>query len=373
MQRKDQFDSDIWNNTECFTEEDISDFLCKRDSNKDTRILDIYYYSPEGGSYDLYERVWLEEITQRKINMMPITDLNWVPPNNRWFLVQRPHMGVWNEYFKRLSDNNNIGFKVLHLSDEFAADDISFYKLPHCKEVIRNYLRTDVPDSAEGHITTIPLGPHCAFHKSAQNLDVVSNGAIHKSAQNSYGASNGTIHKSFQNLDVVSNGAIQRSVQNYDGALKDRKLIWSFHGTGWFGRKTILEGLSDLAPHSCHITPDWNHSTMTREADYIRILSNTRFVPILRGNNVETFRLYEALEAGCVPIYVSGDSEYDKMYSAWLKENLGIVDSVNWVAAKKYMNLPEDKYDVVENYRAMILDNWCKWKERIRENIARIL
>ncbi len=330
---KGKFDSDIQNNTECFTEEDISNFLCKRESNTDTGGLDIYYYSPEGGSYDLYERVWLEEITKRKINMKPLPSLDSMSqPNNSWFIVQRPHMSFWNDYFKRL-DDNNIGFKVLHLSDEFGADNISFYKLLHCKQVVRNYLRGDISDSAAGRIITIPLGPHYAFNKSAQNSDVVSN----------------------------------------NGKLKDRKLIWSFHGTGWFGRKDILEGLSDLAPHSCHITPDWNHSTMTRETDYVRILSNTRFVPILRGNNVETFRLYEALEAGCVPIYVSGDSEYDKMYSAWLKDNLGLIDSINWFAAKKYMSLPEDKYEAVENYRTMILDNWCKWKERIRGYIARIL
>jgi hypothetical protein len=74
-----------------------------------------------------------------------------------------------------------------------------------------------------------------------------------------------------------------------------------------------------------------------------------------------------------VPIYVSGDGDYDKMYAAWLKENLGLVDSVNWFAAKKYMSLPEDKYDAVENYREMLLENWDKWKERIREYIARII
>lgn len=184
-------------------------------------------------------------------------------------------------------------------------------------------MRTDAPDSER--VLTIPLG----FH--------------HASSQNTY------------------------------APLKDRKLLWSFHGTGWFGRKEILEGLNDLAPHSCHITPDWNHSMMTREADYVRILSNTRFVPILRGNNVETFRLYEALEAGCIPIYVGGNTEYDKTYSVWLKDNLGLIDSVNWVAAKKYMSLSEDKYDVIENYRQAILDNWMKWKERIRIHIASII
>jgi hypothetical protein len=321
LSREDTFDSDIWTNKDCFSAEEITACL---EGNK---TLDIYYYSPDCGPFELYERAWIENITQRKIIMKPLRDLNFMPSNNNWFLVQRPHIPFWNEYFKQLSDNN-IGFKVLHLSDEFGTDDISFYKLLHCKEVIRNYLRLDAPDSAVDHVITIPLGPHCTFNKSAQNLD---------------------------------------------GPLRDRKLTWSFHGTGWFGRKTILEALSDLTPHSCHITPDWNHSTMTREADYVRIMSNTKFVPILRGNNIETFRLYEALDAGCVPIYVSCDSEYDKMYTAWLKENLGLIDSVTWDEAKKYMNLLENKYNEVEKYRTMLLENWRKWKERIRTHIARII
>jgi len=208
------------------------------------------------------------------------------------------------------------------------------------------------------HVITIPLGPHCTFNKSAQNLD---------------GPLRGTFNKSAQNLDGQLKGTFNKSAQNTDGQLKDRKLTWSFHGTGWYGRKNILEVISDLTPHSCHITPDWNHSTITRETDYIRIMNNTKFVPILRGNNVETFRLYEALEAGCIPIYVSGDSEYDKLYAAWLNDNLGLIDSVNWFSAKKYMSLPEDKYDKVEKYRAILLENWRKWKERIRVHIARII
>lgn len=323
--REDTFDSDIWNNKDCFTEDDIQTFLSSKkniSTESDIPIIDIYYYSHDGMSYDLYERNWLEDVMKRKINMVPLVDLNYLPPDNKWFLVQRPYMALWNEYFKRLTDND-ISFKVLHLSDEFSTDDISFYSLEHCKVTLRNYLRPDAPYSDK--VLTIPLG----FHHT--------------------------------------------STQNAGGTLKDRKLLWSFHGTGWFGRKEILEGLSDLAPHSCHITPVWNHSTMTREADYIRILSNTRFVPILRGNNVETFRLYEALEAGCVPIYVGGNTEYDKAYSAWLKDNLGLVDSINWFAAKKYMSLLDDKYKAVENYRMMLLDNWRKWKERVRADIAKII
>lgn len=312
--KNDTFDSDICNNTECFTDEELADF------SHDNIIINCY---AESGDYgELYERKWLEDIFGGKhIICKTFNNFNIIPPNNSWFIVQRPHLEKFNNYFKLLA-NKNIGFKVLHLSDEFCNDDISFYTLPNCNYVIRNYLRVDIPSS--DHILTIPLGYHHATR-----------------------------------------------VQNI--RFKDRKLLWSFHGTNWFGRKAILDDLNEIIPNSCHIIPDWNHPSMTREIDYIRILNNTRFVPILPGNNIETFRLYEALEAGCIPIYVGNNSEYGEIYSTWLKDNLGIIDSTNWVSAKKYMNLPEEKYEILENYRTRLLDNWNKWKERIRDIISKVI
>jgi GR25 family glycosyltransferase involved in LPS biosynthesis len=230
LHRKDKFDSDIWNNTECFEPEAIKEVM------KDA--LDIYHI----GEFIPYEQSWLNEIFGA-ITFKPFNEVN-----NSWFVVQRPHVETYNNHF-RVLNSKNINFKVLHLSDEFGIDDISFYKLPACELVIRNYIR---PDTNLSNVITIPLGFH---YKSTSN-------------------------KTFS----------------------DRKLAWSFHGTEWFNRKDKLEMLSEFLPYNCHLTPEWNHSSMTKEEKYISTLNDSKFCPVLRGNNFETFRMYECLEAGSIPI-----------------------------------------------------------------------
>ena len=194
-------------------------------------------------------------------------------------------------------DSKGINFGVLHLSDEFCTDDVSFYELPTCKKVIRNYVR-DIPNP---RVITIPLG----FHYKGVN------------------------RKSFA----------------------EREFVWSFHGTNWFNRKECLEGLSEFK-HSCNLTPEWNHSTMTKKDDYLAILENSKFCPVLRGNNFETFRLYECLEAGTIPLYIRNDG--DELFWAFISK-LGLV-SLDRI--QEFIDNPVE----AETYRQTLIANWNSWK-----------
>jgi hypothetical protein len=96
--------------------------------------------------------------------------------------------------------------------------------------------------------------------------------------------------------------------------------MWSFHGTDWFDRKTQLAPLSAVEPHHCQLQPNWGHPTRSSKEEYLADLGNSKFCPILKGQNAETFRLYEALEAGTLPITTITDSTY----LAWIEEKLGL-------------------------------------------------
>jgi len=224
-------------------------------------------------------------------------------------LVQRP-IEKYNTYFKLL-DSKGIIFNVLHLSDEFCTDDISFYSLPSCRQVIRNYIRSCV----SSNVYTIPLGFH---YKSTNN-------------------------KSFE----------------------DRKFIWSFHGTDWFNRKEKLEFLSEFL-HNCHLTPDWNHSTMTKEYKYLLVLGDSKFCPILRGNNVETFRMYECLEAGTIPLYVR--SEGDELYWKFISR-LSLLNIETWEKAKEVITYFLHNPEKAETYRKILYANWNIWKSDIKNKL----
>jgi GR25 family glycosyltransferase involved in LPS biosynthesis len=305
LHRKDNFDSDIWNNTECFSEDELAPF----------KTTTIYHLSDTAS--DLYETQWLNEI----IPNYTFKQLTQSPNNidsNALFLVQRPFIDQWRQIFNNFLINN-ITFKVLHLSDEFGKDNIDFYTLPNCKGVIRNYFRQDV--TSLPHIITIPLG----YHHKGRNT------------------------KSFS----------------------DRKLVWSFHGNSWFNRKAYLENIYAFSPHNCFFIDEWNAPNMTKQDQYLATLANSKFCPILRGNNIETFRLYEVLEVGTIPIYVR--QEGDDAYWQLLSSKLGLLELETWKSAtmviETFLNYPDEG----EKYRTKIYDAWQRWKSEIKASCLALL
>lgn len=327
INRTNAFDSDIWNNTECFSNEEIEPFRSSTASlttgplttvplTTASTEIDLYYYN-NNNPYELYEIKWINEIFGKNINLKPLTSFLELVPNNSWFIVQRPHLQNFNKYFLYLQ-TENINFKVLHLSDEFSVDDLKFYNYTNCKGVIRNYIRGDV--SGLEQITTVPIG----FHYK------------------------GTNYKTFD----------------------ERSMVWSFHGTDWFNRKDTLEKLQVFVPNNCHFTNYWNDPKMTNESKYLNALSNSKFCPILRGNNIETFRLYEALETGTIPIYVRIES--DNEFWNLISKKLQLINLDTWEKAIEFMNLLLDKKDFAEKYRLKLVENWKVWKDEIKVACQRL-
>lgn len=297
------FDSDIRNQTDVFTESDLLSFRMMKPS------MTIYYRQDTDHPFDLYERSWLEFVTQKSIVCKPYCMGDQPPEDNAWYVVQRPYSEMWSQLFHTWN-KQNISFRVLHLSDEFTTDTIDFYSLSMCKAVIRNYPRADI--SSLSHIVTIPLGYH---HKPDQDIQPKT--------------------------------------------WEERTLLWTFHGTDWFDRGQQLTKLESYVPNSCRLLPSWNHPDMTGPHDYIRLLQNSKFCPVLKGNNDETFRLYEALEAGCLPItFITNHN-----YLSWVNEHLHLEDLYPW-------NKPEEalKNEALlgEYTRTAVQIRWSQWKAQIQ-------
>jgi len=305
LQREASYDSDLWSNTDHFTEEEVDRFRTKSDASK----IIVYHWSESNDVFHLYEQKWLEDMFNKELQLTSLTRED-VP--DRWYLVQRPFVKQWNEYFMEL-DKKNCSFKVLHLSDEFGVDDISFYSLPNCKGVIRNYYYSHLPNLP--HIITIPLGYH---HSS-----------IPKQIEKKW---------------------------------KERELVWSFHGTNWFERDKELELFTTCVPHHCKLQPSWNHTTQSKENEYLSTLSNSKFCPILKGNNVETFRLYEALESGALPVTTINDSTYIK----WVEENMKLSSLYDWTNAKEVMS----KMEISEEIYNEVMKRWKEWKEKTKKQCS---
>jgi GR25 family glycosyltransferase involved in LPS biosynthesis len=308
LHREDTFDSDIWNNKECFTEEDLATFRpLVQDVPPQEKTVQSVYFFPKGDetTFDHYEKKWLDDILPSKIQYTPLRE-NTEIGHNYWFYVQRPHVPQMIHLFQQL-EANRIPFKVVHLSDEFGADDISFYSFSMCKAVVRNYLREEVRSMP--HVRIIPLG----YHQQATQAPK---------------------------------------------AFSDRDLVWSFHGTDWFDRSTQLREFVTFVPYSCHLQPHWNHPTATKEKLYLTLMGNSKFCPVLKGQNPETFRLYEALEAGCLPVTTITDDKY----LAWVEENMGLSALYDWTKPSAVLGS-----EVNEETRLEVGKRWAAWKERVKD------
>ena len=335
------YDSDICNNTECFGERDFQELEMSH-NNKTKTIYYVVKDKDDNANFiledSIYEYNWLEYLFN-KPSFMPIklsmggeddcveetinniidiqntTNKNGVP---LWFLVTRPHMSYFNKLFRKL-DTLDIIFNVLHLADEFFVDDITFYGLGCCKSIVRNYWRKECINMKK--VTVIPLGYH-------------------------------------------------HSGEDYDNSFDERELAWCFHGTNWFNRKEICDKLVQFAPYDCHFTPEWNHLTMTNEMNYTATLQNSKFCPIIRGNNSETFRLYECLENGVIPIYVRADG--DELLWKWLSKNMCLLEISDWDKAVRYIEFLLQNPDRAEQYRVGIISKWREVKDEYVRMISKL-
>ena len=316
LHREDTFDSDIWNNKECFTDTELDPFrtLVMPSVTEEPVIAQqqqiIYFFPKENESIiDPYEKKWLDTILPRAFRFSPLQDQTEIG-HHFWFLVQRPHLPQMIHLFGQL-EANRIPFRVIHISDEFGTDDLSFYSYSMCKAVLRNYLRDEVHDMQ--HVLTIPLGYH---QKPTQPV------------------------KTFEARD----------------------LVWSFHGTDWFDRSIQLREFVSFVPYSCHLQPHWNHPTATKEKLYLSLMGNSKFCPILKGQNPETFRLYEALEAGCLPVTTITDNKY----LAWIEEHLGLSSLYNWTNPSEALK----SNIITEETRLEVGRRWNVWKDVIKTACA---
>jgi hypothetical protein len=105
--------------------------------------------------------------------------------------------------------------------------------------------------------------------------------------------------------------------------------------------------------------------------EYLNILLNSRFVPVPGGQNPETYRFYEALECGCIPVYVrqDGDAGYlEKQVRKWIP----IPDLANWDQATAFIYELSNNPPVMEAYRQKCLGGWKAWKESTKMQVRKL-
>lgn len=268
---------------------------------------------------NILEYDWLNEIFGRKIEIkkMPETSADLRDGEQIWILISRADLHIWQNIFKSFSAENR-NFKVIHCSDEFGKDDISWYTLPNCKAVVRNYHRPECESMA--HVVQIPLG----YSARTEISDV-----------------------------------------------QEKKYTWSFEGTAWFNRPEKLAILDDIKPNFIKLYPKWNDSTASSRQDYFNILKESIFVPIIRGNHFETFRLYETIEAQSIPLIVR--EQGDDVFWTWLKTHLPLLEIKSYYHATKVMTFLMSNKEHLEKYRNEVYQAYMKWKTDCKNKVRALI
>ena len=110
----------------------------------------------------------------------------------------------------------------------------------------------------------------------------------------------------------------------------NRKYKWAFTGTPHkSSRHDLLFQLFDIHPFFCHKTEKFNTKIISVE-EMSEVLSSTEFMPCPNGFfHPETYRLYEALQCGCIPIVENAYKYYDRLFP-----NNPFVKVDKWMDAK---------------------------------------
>jgi GR25 family glycosyltransferase involved in LPS biosynthesis len=304
----------------------VQEFLAERPKVSKRRFVTLEEHKFDGAN--AYEREWVQELLGKDtpfcVEAIPFSST--APSDAPIVLVQRPHLERYTALLQRWNTQGK-DFYVFHLSDEYRDDSLEIYSLEHCLGVVRIYQRNDIPVAVKDKVVTIPLGYHWT-------------------------------------LALGSDNPMDKTPR-----LPFRNVLWSFFGTGWQDREKLLEPLMGIQPHTLKVVDSWDSPEKLIRGQYIASLLDTVFVPCPPGNNLETFRLYEALECGCVPVYVkcAGDDQYVE----WLQNELGLLPVSSWAEAAALMVHFFKEKELLENYRNSMLIRWKNWKERLGTSVKK--
>jgi GR25 family glycosyltransferase involved in LPS biosynthesis len=302
--RVDKFDSEIWNNVEQFNKEEILAATCS----------DIQFIYFEENQKNCIEQQWLEEIFDCSIKWVPSGEE--VEKNTKVVLYYQhtTPVSVIEGWINRHLDCFIVLF---HASDEACNADVSLYKHTAVKTVFRNYWR---PECISEKVIHLPLGYLNDSRGTGSRL---------------------------------------------------RKYTWSFAGA--MDRKGRLEHISELKSlvpnYKLHCTPTWNSKENLGKAEYSQLLQESKIVPCLTGFfNVESYRFYEAVENGAIPIIpLDEKNSYTNIFSGSLNPPLLSLADMNMLG--KVIGVLEKNNAVIERIAKDTCDWWYGYKLYLKKLI----
>lgn len=270
-----------------------------------------------------WDEDWLLEMLSG-INIVQVEDGKYEKHINNSIVIIAPSCQDtgFDEYFERMH-KLNYKFGIIHLSDETYTVSTKSYQ--YAQFVFRNYWHEKFENQA--HITTIPLGYKTTFWRN----------------------------------------------NSRDSALKaKREYSWSFAGqiTEKPTRYQMATYLKSIPNHFIHEIFIWRDHNSLSTADYRDLMLKSYFIPSPMGYcNLDSFRIYEALECGCIPIVEKTPYDYFKLYYG----DHPFISVNSWDEAVPQIKELLDNPIELEKRRLTCYNWWQNYKKQLSSKLTTII
>ena len=212
----------------------------------------------------------------------------------------------WGIYHKKSSDKwiyeilKKIEYSVINSESELDGDDTLIIVDSSVEEKNEFYEKLHLICSK---IFLFHLGDEFGFH----NLSSVYNNCTF--VWRPFCSSKYFINNKVKCIPIgYKSGVLNKKKEN-------RKYKWAFTGTPHkSSRHDLLFQFSEITPSFCHKTEKFDKKNISVD-EMNEVLSSTEFIPCPYGFfHPETYRVYEALECGCIPIVENAYKYYDRLF-----------------------------------------------------------
>jgi hypothetical protein len=259
--------------------------------------------------------------------------------------VDRQHRSIEFEYFRNLSEEGHR-FGFVHVMDENYNHNLSAYGLNGCQVIFREYVR---PKGGRTELLASYLRSFSLPYPHFEDSVLLHPKIILR--QLKYRFTNGSEFLNRQYLPKLPNKAIHNIPLGYTDIIAEfsgldvpsidvRKYVWSFCGDIFKSdRQKMIASLSKIEPHYCHVYQGFMGADSLSGREYWEILSNSIYSPCPIGNvNIDSYRLFESLEAGAIPIVIYGHAGQPYDYYRELLGDHPLPTFRRWDRAKDFIS-----------------------------------
>lgn len=271
-----------------------------------------------------WEEDWIHEmLSEVQTDIHTIVDLNHEVFLDKSIIVtSAPNKEKYRHYFSEYK-KRGLKFGVIHLSDEIYDHPCDFYDDPLF--IIRNY-----------------------WHKKFANS---------------------------KNVSFLALGYKRKFWDGFQGEIKnanDRKYNWVFAGQiEKFTRVSMINNMRKIPHYHIHETFDFNSPDALSATDYRDLLLESIFVPCPRGWwNLDSFRLSEALECGCIPIVENAPFDY---FSKIFGKSYPFPCLRSWNEVPKVLRPLFFHPERIEKLRQDCYQWWQNYKAETKKQIADLI